>query len=145
LSELSQRKNIRLKDYDYSQGGYYFVTICTHNRQSLLGMVVGGGLCAAPSVLLSNIGKEVEINLLKLSRIFDGIVIEPYIIMPNHIHFIAQLTGRHGDLPLHRLVGQFKSYTTKLYDDVLWQRNYYEHIIRNHKEYEKWQEDKYFE
>jgi REP element-mobilizing transposase RayT len=111
MQDLPQRKQLRIKDYDYSQAGYYFVTICTHNRQNLLGTF--------------------------------------------HIHFVAQLTGRHGDLPLHRLVGQFKSYTTKLYNDVLWQRNYYEHIIRNQQEYEKiydyikhnpakWQEDKYY-
>ncbi|MDD4568861.1 MAG: transposase [Tepidanaerobacteraceae bacterium] len=75
--------------------------------------------------------------------------------MPNHIHFVVQLTGRHGDLPLHKLVGQFKSYTTKLYSGILWQRNYYDHIIRNQQEYEKiyeyietnplkWEKDKYY-
>ena len=155
MEKLPNRKNIRLKEYDYSQAGYYFVTICTHNRQNLLGKVVGGGLCAAPYVMLSNIGKDVETNLLKLPRIFDGIVIKPYIIMPNHIHFVVQLTGRHGDLPLHKLVGQFKSYTTKIHSGILWQRNYYDHIIRNQQEYEKiyeyietnplkWEEDKYY-
>lgn len=174
MNDLSQRKNIRLKGYDYSQPGYYFVTICTHNKQNLLGSVVGGGLCAAPSVRLSAIGKEIEKNLLKLPAIFAGIIIEPYVIMPNHIHFIVVLTGRNGDqdrckdpgrrgdLPLHRVVGQFKSYTTKVFNDlngtknlILWQRNYYEHVIRNKDEYQKiyeyihsnaakWQDDKYF-
>ena len=86
--------------------------------------------------------------------------------MPNHIHFIiilknSQLGGR-GNPPLHRIVGQFKSYTNKIYNDlnktkklILWQRNYYEHIIRNEREYQeifeyiqinplKWKEDKYY-
>ncbi|MDD4568860.1 MAG: hypothetical protein PHE70_01830 [Tepidanaerobacteraceae bacterium] len=66
MKEFPKRKNIRLKEYDYSQAGYNFVTICTHNRQNLLGKVVGGGLGAAPYVILSNIGKDVEANLLKL-------------------------------------------------------------------------------
>ena len=155
MNEFPTRKSIRLKNYDYSQAGCYFVTICTHYKSKLLGTMVGGGLCAAPSVMLSNIGKEIETNLLKLPNIFEGINIEPYIIMPNHVHFMVHLTGQHKDLPLHKLVGQFKSYTTKLFGEVLWQRNYYEHIIRNQQEYEevyayiinnpaKWNEDKYF-
>lgn len=132
---LQQRKNIRLRNYDYSKPGYYFVTICTQNMQNLLGEVVGGGLRGAPYVRLTNIGKQVEANLSKLPEIYAGIVIEPYVVMPNHIHFIVQLTGRHGVLVLPKLVGQFKSYTTKLYCDTLWQRNYYDRVIRNEKEY----------
>mgnify|MGYP000922543315 CR=1 FL=1 len=135
MGTLPQRKNIRLRNYDYSKPGHYFVTICTHNMQNLLGEVVGSGPDVAPYVRLSNIGTQVEVNLLKLPEIHAGIVVKPYVVMPNHIHFIMQLTGRHGDLALPELVGRFKSYTTKLYADILWQRSYYERVIRNEKEH----------
>ncbi|NLG85675.1 MAG: transposase [Firmicutes bacterium] len=132
MGTLPQRKNIRLQNYDYSKPGYYFITICTHNMQNLLGVVVGG---IDPYVRLSNIGKQVEANLLKLPEIYTGIVIKPHVVMPNHVHFIVQLTAKHRGLPLPKLIGRFKSYTTKLYPDILWQRSYYDRVIRNEKEY----------
>jgi putative transposase len=126
---------MRLKGYDYSRPGYYFVTICTHNKKNLLGTVVEDNSSCSPYVELSNIGKQVESNLIKLPVIISSIVIDPYVVMPNHIHFVVQLTGMNDGLALPKLVGQFKSYTTRLYANVLWQRSFYDRIIRNEKEH----------
>lgn len=162
-NKLPKRKRLRLQDYDYSQAGYYFVTICTDNKQHLLGeIIVGGGFHASPQTKLTSVGEEVQKSILKLPEIYHGVDIDQYVIMPNHVHLIITLEGGHGNPPLQDIIGRLKSYTTKRYNQlnktdfmILWQRNYYEHIIRNEKElYElreyitnnpaKWELDKYY-
>ena len=89
--KLPKRKNIRLKDYDYSQNGVYFITICTQDRRNLFGSIdvdVGQGLC---SCRLTDIGNIVENEIVNLSKRFQEININKYIIMPNHIHMIVVL------------------------------------------------------
>lgn len=166
MSELPRRKNIRLKDYDYSQSGYYFVTICTHERLNLLSNIVGGGFHAAPQIELTEIGKEIVKSVEYLDNHIPNVGINNYVVMPNHVHLIITLDqlqeGGHGSPPLHKIVGQFKSYTNKIYNElnkaknlILWQRNYYDHIIRNDREYHeiyeyiennpiKWELDEYY-
>lgn len=166
MDKLPRRKNIRLKNYDYSQAGYYFITICTKDRRKLLSKIVGGGFHPAPNTELSLIGREIVKTIDFIDNQYSDVFIDKYIIMPNHIHLIIILQGSqlggHGNLPLHKIVGQLKSYTNKKYNYInktenliLWQRNYYDHIIRNEKEYQeiwkyieinplKWEEDKYY-
>lgn len=165
--ELRTRKNVRLKNYDYSQPGYYFVTICTQVRyENILCEIVpsvserpaaegrpyrnafyppvGGGLCAAPfsqpapSVMLTNLGRFVNASINQIPVINPGVVVDIYTIMPDHIHMVLNLTGRHGGRPLPNIVGRFKSYTDHCYrkngspfGPFFWQKDYYEHIIRN--------------
>ena len=143
MNELPKRKQTRLKDYDYSQNGYYFITICTHNRQNLFGEIVGATLCGRPN----NPDKMIEKWLLELENKFDGVKICEYIIISNHLHFIISKTGDHAGSPLRDIVGWFKTMTTNEYienvknnmfppfDKKIWQRNYYEHIIRDESDY----------
>ena len=91
MNELPKRKQVRLKEYDYSQNGYYFITVCTHNRQNLFGEIVGETLCGRPN----NPDKMVEKWLLELETKFCGVKICEYVIMPNHLHFIISKTGDH--------------------------------------------------
>ena len=167
MPELPKRKQIRLKDYDYSQNGYYFITICTQGRKCVLCEIVGAGFHArlfpnfhaTPNVELKHIGKEIQNTIQYINDNYNYVKIDNYIIMPNHIHLIIILQnpqmGGHGNPPLQNVVGQLKSFTTKKYNNVLWQRGYYEHIIRNEQEYlkiceyiennpQKWEEDKYW-
>lgn len=166
MDQLPKRKDIRLKNYDYSQAGYYFITICTKDRCKLLSDIVGCGFHAAPKVDLSPIGNEIMKSIDFISNQAPFVKVDKYIIMPNHIHLIIilqpQKPGGHGNPPLPKIVGQLKSYTNKRYNElnktkdlILWQRNYYEHIIRSQQEYEeiyeyiemnpiKWEEDKYY-
>ncbi len=137
--ELPKRKPTRLKGYDYSTPGVYFVTICTHNRKCILGDIVGEGLCPLPKNTLTNIGKETEKSIKYINDNYIGVVIDKYVIMPNHIHLIIVLddSGGHGNPPLQNVIGQLKSYTTNKFGNPLWQRSYHDHIIRDERDYKK--------
>jgi len=104
IVELPKRKPIRLPGYDYSQYGYYFITICTQNRECLFGSIsVGADPCVRPPILpmmkLNNIGKMINKWLTKISERFVGSSLDIYQIMPNHIHLIIVIeirkTGHH--------------------------------------------------
>jgi len=163
---LPKRKNIRLKDYDYSQNGAYFVTVCTKDRKPLLSrIVVGDGLRAVPQTELTLIGIEIKNSIKYINDNIDGICISKYVIMPNHVHMILEINqaGGGGAPPLQNVVRRFKTYTAKAYVEIsnsatatLWQRSFYEHIIRGEQDYNeiwgyidtnplKWAEDKYYD
>ena len=98
------RKSPRLSDYDYRANGYYFITICTHRKEKLLCKIVGEGLCALPSVILSDIGQSVYEAIRFISENFTGVSVDHYVIMPNYIHMLicfCRDSGGHGDPPLH--------------------------------------------
>jgi REP element-mobilizing transposase RayT len=150
-----RRRSIRLTGYDYRSAGAYFVTICTHGRECLLGEVVDGAM--APNRL----GRVVERAWYDLPARFPGIALDAFVVMPNHVHGIvrlvgAPLAGAHpagadpaGGVALGDVVGAFKSLTTRAMLGVvreavdspivgpLWQRNYYEHIVRDDDELER--------
>lgn len=154
-------KSIRLKNYDYSLNGSYFITICSYNKNCIFGKVVGQGLC---SCRLTKIGMIIDDEIKNLEKRYDCIKIDNYIVMPNHIHIIISLE-RQEQSPcptIGDIICTLKSITTKksnVMDNAkgrkIWQTSYYDHIIRNQKEYEdvwsyieynvaKWNEDKYF-
>ncbi|MBQ7226797.1 MAG: hypothetical protein IJX05_00170, partial [Clostridia bacterium] len=86
--DLPKRKPTRLKNFDYSTTGAYFITICTHNRIELLSkIIVGQGLAPAENKL-TRLGEIAEEQLLQLEKRYPFIRIENYVIMPNHIHII---------------------------------------------------------
>lgn len=168
--DQTRRKTIRLKDYDYSQAGYYFITICTENRKNILGQVVNIGIDSiAPSyeMALSNFGRIAERIYCDIPKDFTNIMLHEYIIMPNHLHGIIQI--KHTDLEssLPKIIQSYKRHTTIEYtqgvknnvyppfNNHIWQRGYYDHIIRDENEFQKirqyildnpakWHEDKYF-
>ena len=140
--DLPKRKPTRLKEYDYSTPGAYFITICVKDKKHLLSKIsntVGEGLCALPKHELTPIGKEVEKSIQYINNDYIGVKIDKYVIMPNHIHLIVILddAGGHGNTPLQNVIGQLKSYTTNKFADTLWQRSYHDHIIRGEKDYKK--------
>lgn len=85
MDKVPIRKNIRLKHYDYSQAGYYFVTICTNKRMRILSNIVGGGFHAAPIVQLNKIGEEIINTINFVENQYPNIFLDKYVIMPNHI------------------------------------------------------------
>ncbi|MBE7014470.1 MAG: hypothetical protein E7419_04595 [Ruminococcaceae bacterium] len=113
--DLPKRKPTRLKNYDYSGNGAYFVTICTHNRKCILSDIVGEGLCTLPKNTLTPIGKEIEKSIQYIDENYEGAIIDKYVIMPNHIHLIVIInnSGGHGNPPLQNIIGNMKSFTTK--------------------------------
>ena len=135
-----KRKPTRLKEFDYSSNGAYFITICTHNKEKILCDIVGEGLCALPQLKLTKIGEIVNESIIYINDNYDGICIDKYVIMPNHVHLIvSKQTGGHGDPPLqiYDIIGRFKSFTDCKYKAALWQRSFHDHIIRDENDYLK--------
>jgi len=217
--DIHHRRSIRLKEYDYSQVGLYFITICTQKRLCLFGEIEKG------EMILNDPGIMIDKWWNELKHKYRNIELHEQIIMPNHFHGIMQIIhetgsvgadlrvcpvldvfhvssgqshriaptgmeklderalderalderalgeralGEHAGSPLHAMIQWFKTMTTNEYirgvknngwsrfNKKLWQRNYYEHIIRNEKSYYQisgyiqtnplqWQDDKYHE
>lgn len=144
---IHKRKSIRLKEYDYSQEGYYFITICTQGRRKMLSEIKNencrNGFYARPKITLYKFGKIIKDEIEKINEKYENIKINEYIIMPNHIHMIIEIRAGTRPAPtLNDIIRNFKSMTTlryiknikKNFEKRVWQRNYYEHIIRNEKE-----------
>ena len=200
VMSFHNRRSIRLKGFDYTRSGLYFITVCTQKREHLFGEVVGG------EMVLNSAGKMIEKWWLKLSEKYTYVKLDQFIIMPNHIHGIIEIDNNPvgaipcnppidvsiknnsfrknqiGDKPIMndgdggenmvsplRGIGQYVSWFKRMstneyikmvkqgvlkpFDKRVWQRNYWEHIIRNEKEYsnianyiinnsKKWEMDK---
>ena len=140
------RRNLRLTGYDYAQAGAYFVTICAQGRECLFGDVIDNEMA------LSDAGKMVSQWLMELPSKFPSLVVDSYIVMPNHLHIIIRILDTntpvgHQDAPtgapLPQVIQWFKTMTTNEYirrvrqghwppfPGKLWQRNYYERVIHN--------------
>lgn len=134
------RKPNRLKNYDYSQNGVYFITVCVKNRNPILSYIPVGANC----VRLSKIGKVVEEEINNISKIYANVTVENYVIMPNHIHllvFIDRFSGRTQFAPtISRIIKQFKGVITKRLGKSIWQKGFYDHIIRDEYDFQiRWQ------
>jgi putative transposase len=123
IPQYHHRRSIRLRNYDYTQCGRYFVTICVQNRECLLGSIRQGHFSA------SELGKVVQ-------QALKAMTIESWVVMPNHLHFVLEI-HQQSHIALGELVRQFKYDTTKQINVLrnspgvkVWQRNYYENIIR---------------
>jgi hypothetical protein len=190
--QIHHRKSIRLKGYDYSQAGLYFITICCQDRECRFGKIEND------KMILNNLGKIADECWLEIPKHFPNVILHEYIVMPNHVHGIIELVnddnvvGVENFQPLQHhnesqrnefqkmiprsigsIVKGFKIGVTKWFrinEDVslgdgnfqpqqsqrkLWQRNYYEHIIRNEQSYQtisdyiinnpvKWKGDKFY-
>ena len=137
------RHSIRLKTYNYAWRGSYFVTICTHQKQCVLGSIRNG------QMTLSRLGHIVEDFWQEIPEHFHNVQLHAFVVMPNHIHGILKLIcQRNAELEENRfqhpgkntvssIVGAYKASVTRhahrLGLDFEWQRNYYEHIIRDHE------------
>ena len=89
--ELPKRKTTRLSNYDYNTPGYYFITICTKEKQKLLCHIVGTGLPDGPKVRFTQQGEIVRNQLQDMKNFYDDIRIDKHVIMPNHIHLLLHV------------------------------------------------------
>ena len=147
-NNLASRKNVRLRDYDYSNVGYYFITICAKNQSPLFGDIID------EKMHLSKYGEIAEIELLNIPTHYDNIKIDKYVIMPNHIHTIIivgaalaqpeldvsgnlKKAGRASATPtIGNIIRGYKSGVSRKIGFSIWQRNYHEQIIRNEASYQ---------
>lgn len=176
--EIHHRRSIRLKGYDYSQDGLYFITVCTFNHERLFGYIDNG------EMVLGKFGEFAHNEWCRTVEMRRNIFLHEFVIMPNHMHGIIEIddsnrkgTNHKGTLQraptieqfgkptsntVPTIVRGFKSTVTKQINNirktprqVVWQRSYYEHVIRNEESYNriseyirynptKWLEDKYY-
>jgi putative transposase len=147
------RKSIRLAGYDYSQDGVYFVTLVTHDRAAIFGRIMGG------EIVLSELGKIVNDEWLITEQIRSEIILDQFVIMPDHLHGILAIeSSSNGARPcastetnsrtpsrkpqsLGSFIAGFKSSVTKQINlmrktpgQPVWQGNYYDRVIRNERE-----------
>ncbi len=169
--DLHHRKSIRLKHYNYSQNGAYFITLCAKNRQCLFGEIINN------KITLNDLGNIVREEWKKSFQIRYELEIDEFVIMPNHFHGIVFITRKSEqgynyksnsdqgpkNKSISSLVAGFKSSVTskinalqKQTSESVWQRNYHEHVIRNEKSLQRireytinnpltWKEDSLFE
>lgn len=146
--ELVKRKSPRLRDYDYSAPGTYFVTICTKDRKCILSRIVGGDVLIAPQVMLTEYGKAADEQIRRMDALYDHIAVEQYVIMPNHIHLLLRVNGNgptgtsaptksRQHQAVADFVSTFKRFCSKAYGVSLFQRSYHDHIIRGDADYDK--------
>lgn len=146
-----QRKTNRLKNYDYRSCGAYFVTICTKSRIPLLWSegkydFVGEDTILPPdNVPLSACGKIVDDAIKSISKHYAHVQVLQYVIMPNHIHLILLIScddGRMISSPTSVLtvVGQLKRHVSIKLGKSIWQRSFYDHVIRDKADHDKLQQ-----
>ena len=126
---LPSRKQNRLSGYNYAENGAYFITICTKDKEKLLGSVSEGTTFLSASVQLSPLGRLAEKYLLKIAQS------DHYIIMPNHVHLILLLEQSSVSVP--QIIRSWKTLVSKEAGFSPWQRSYYDHIIRNQRDYDR--------
>jgi putative transposase len=147
---MRRRRSIRLKGYDYSQAGAYFVTLCASDRKCIFGSIIRGVMHLNP------LGTIVQDCWNDLRHHFPDVELDVSVVMPNHFHGIVVITKgaiHESPLPqdkklvrrrmlLPKIIGRFKMTSAKRINEVrrtpgvpVWQRNYYEHIMRDEKSF----------
>ena len=139
--ELSIRKPTRLKGYDYSSPGAYFITICTKDRKELLGKIVGDDALIVPKNILSEIGKVCDKYINNINSAYENISVDKYVIMPNHIHLLVVINGTmRASSPTSGIETVVRTLTTTVTKEIgysVWQRSYHDHIIRSEEDHKK--------
>ena len=137
--DYPQRKTIRLKNYDYSTPGYYFITVCAKDKKKLFGDVAAGDEFSQSLPVLCKRGETVCEQLEAMRSFYSNIVLEKYVVMPNHVHMLLQVKAEQGTRPstLSAFVGTFKRCCNKSCGEDLWQSRSYDHVVRNEKDYQR--------
>ena len=145
--DLAKRKSTRLNHYDYSSLGAYFITICTEGRQKILSQIVGDDVPGVPkNVELLPCGKIADKYINQFNEFYDHISVDWYVIMPNHIHILLLVrengsprtsTPTRQTSAVSHFVSTFKRFCNKEYGRNVWQRGFYDHIIRGRDDYDK--------
>ena len=158
--ELPKRKRNRLEEYDYSTPNAYFITVCTINRKNLFWKDTGSSIDRPENVSLTNLGMSVEQVIHDIPKHYPAITVDHAVVMPNHIHLLLQINtnvdGRPMAAPtISTIINQVKDAVSKKAGFSVWQKGFYDHVIRNKQDYldiwnyidgnpGKWLEDKLF-
>jgi len=140
MPELPKRKMNRIENYDYSTPGAYFITVCTANREKLFWNPVGTDIIHTKNLPLSAAGKTMEQGILQIETHYEGVTVDKYCVMPDHIHLLlrieSDLNGRMVSAPtVSTVVGSLKRWVSKELGRPIWQKSFYDHGIRNQQDY----------
>ena len=129
MNEFNERSPIRLPEYDYSQNGCYFVTVCAKEHQALFRN-------ANNFSELSEYGVYVKMAIQSIPVHYPNVTVDVYVIMPNHIQLILTISnGENCGKSISTIIGQLKRWVSKQSGFSVWQKSFYEHIIRNETDY----------
>jgi len=152
-NKLPERKPLRLRNFDYSSPGAYFITFCTHNKEKTLSRVTVGAIHESPANELTERGQMVD-ELIQNIPGHLGVRVDTYVIMPNHVHLIlvieaaahralreAPLREENCRSAISKAIGYIKMNASKdirarFGDKNIWQRGFHDHVIRNQKDYD---------
>ena len=151
--ELPTRKQNRLSCFDYRNPGYYFITICTRDKENLFWIP-----SEEEKPVLSDMGKTVDQSIRSIPQHYPLIHLNKYVVMPNHVHLILIIDGweeAQSGPAISTVVGQMKRAVSKSLRQEIWQRSFHDHVIRNEKDYQmiwqyiednprKWKEDCFY-
>ncbi len=163
-SRAPWRKRLRLKGYDYTERGLYFVTVCTGGKRCILGEIRDGRMLPSP------LGRIVQEEWARMEERSPRVHIHAFALMPNHVHGIIAIGREEGDADLEgqprpslsRIVGAFKGASARRMNiacgtpgRTVWQRGFHDHIIRSERALNRihdyiednpfrWSEDRYF-
>ena len=145
--ELPKRKPTRLQAFDYNTTGAYFITICTDKRRQILSRIVGVDVLGDPqNVELLSHGMVADKYIKQMNEFYENLTVDQYVIMPNHIHlilFVHEDGSPRTSTPtkqtsfVSHFVSTFKRFCNKEYGENIWQRGFYDHVIRGRKDYEE--------
>ena len=149
------RKPNRLEGFDYASNGVYFITICVKDRKCILSRIsVGADIIRPNQAILSEIGLTVDEAVRAIPDHYDGVCVDKYVIMPNHIHLLLRIVGSGGriisaptgaafekqNVSVSTIVGSLKRYVSRELGISIWQKSYYDHVIRDDYDYQlRWQ------
>lgn len=139
-NKIHHRKSIRLRNYDYSQAGAYFITVCTQNKECLFGDIIDD------EMQFNDAGRIIQLMWNEIPMHYPQVELDVYVIMPNHFHGIFDIRpsepGAASSAPtVGRIMRRFKSMSAIAVNrslgrslQALWQRNYWERVVRDEKE-----------
>ena len=158
--ESPKRKQNRLTEYDYSTPNAYFITVCTQNRKNLFWKDVGAAIGRPEDIPLTELGAIVQRSIGDIPNHYPAITVDNYVVMPNHIHLLLQINtdinGRPMAAPtISTVINQIKDVIPKKAGFPIWQKGFYDHVIRGEQDYldiwnyiegnpGKWKEDKLY-
>ena len=157
------RKPNRLRNFDYSEDGAYFITICTKDRKQILSRITAADESVPPVLHLTEVGRIVNAVFTAIPEHYPNVLVDHFVIMPNHIHLLLWIKhrGRSVSAPtdaqnpsIDRIIRHCKAFVTRKPGSTIWQTGFYDHVIRDERDYliraqyiennpAKWAEDEY--
>lgn len=140
--ELPKRKHNRLTEYDYSTPNAYFITICTDKRKNLFWNTVGATVGRPQDIPLSKHGAIVDRAIKRIPEHYPIISLDHYVIMPNHVHLLLKICSGSDGRPMvaptiSTVVQQTKGAVSKQAGFPVWQKGFYDHVVRSDADYQE--------